>query len=186
MSRPTPEELDEIRSRDRGACERLVLEHYQKVYSLHFRLTGNTEDAADLTQETFRTVWEKIDSFRGESDFSTWLYRLAYNTNIDFHRKHQRTCVAHHRLESVIETEDKSMNVSVATRLMDADEHQHISRQIDRLDGCEQEVIVLHYLQQLTIQQTAEVLGIAVGTVKWRLNQALSELRRFLNVDATS
>ena len=185
MHRPTLEELEKIRSREHQACEQLVLLHYRLVYSLQFRLVGNSEDAADLTQETFRAVWEKIDSFRGESDFSTWLYRLAYNVQVDWRRKCERKIVAIQQLNTDFEPEDKSANNAAAQRLMDEDEKLHISRQIDRLEARDQEMIVLHYLQQLTIQQTAEVLGIAVGTAKWRLNQALGGLRRLLSADST-
>lgn len=83
MSDHSPLDFEGIRRRDRLACERLVREHYCEVYSMLFRFVKNEEDAADLTQDTFRKVWEKIDSYRGDSTFSTWLFRIAHNNTMD-------------------------------------------------------------------------------------------------------
>jgi RNA polymerase sigma-70 factor, ECF subfamily len=178
MSLPPPIDFERVRLRDRGECERLVREHYRAVYSQLFRWVGNEEDAADLTQETFRKVWQKIDAYRGESDFATWVFRIAHNTALDWHRKTKRLVVGQ-TLETDT-TDDHAMQCFGLQKLIDDDERRQVAEVVNRLGGKNQEVIVLHYLKQLTIQQTADTLGIALGTAKWRLNQALAELRRVL------
>lgn len=179
MNHHSPLDFEGIRRRDREACERLVREHYREVYSMLFRFVNNAEDAADLTQDTFRKVWEKIDSYRGESTFSTWLFRIAHNNAMDWHRKRKRS-LPNESLK--IDTEQNaSVSYTGLQKLIDEDEHRNVALVVDRLETKEKEVIILHYLHQLSIQQTADILGIALGTAKWRLNQALCELRRMLS-----
>ena len=184
MSHHSPLDFEGIRRRDREACEQLVREHYRKVYSMLFRIVKNEEDAADLTQDTFRKVWEKIDSYRGESSFSTWLFRIAHNNAMDWHRKRK------HALSNIALEFDSDQNASACytglQNLIDQDEHRNVALVVDRLEMKEREVIILHYLHQLSIQQTADILGIALGTAKWRLNQALCELRRMLSQTSQS
>ena len=83
------EELEiivKVRSGDADAFEALVLEHQNKVYSLALRMVGNEEDARDMAQEAFIRAFNSLGSFRGESKFSVWLYRLTSNICIDFLR----------------------------------------------------------------------------------------------------
>ena len=183
MSSPTPIDFERVRLRDREECERLVREHYRAVYSQLFRWTRNEDDAADLTQETFRKVWEKIDRYRGESEFTTWLFRIAQNTVIDWHRKRKRNLG-----EQSLEWDaacDNSLNHVGSQKIIDDEEHQKVAMVIHRLGPKDKEVITLHYVRQFTLQQTADILGIALGTAKWRLNQALVELRRMLAKSTT-
>ena len=80
-----------LRAGDRQAAEALVAMTYEQVYASLFRMTSGDRDlAADLTQETYRKAWASLDSFRGNSQFSTWLYRVAYNTFLNHIRKPRR------------------------------------------------------------------------------------------------
>ena len=75
---------------DVNAFEKLVLEYEKSVYAITQRMTGNAEDAADMTQETFIKAYNSLSSFRGDSKFSVWLYRIATNVCLDFLRSRSR------------------------------------------------------------------------------------------------
>ena len=90
----TEEELKiikQVTDGDTDAFEGLVLANQKNVYNLAFKMTGNEEDALDISQDTFIKAFEQLSGFRGESRFSVWLYRLTYNLCVDFLRKRQRT-----------------------------------------------------------------------------------------------
>ena len=84
------------------AFEQLVLQYQNPIYNLCLRITGNPEDAADMTQESFLKAWRNLESFHFEAAFSTWLYRLASNTCLDFLRSAKR------RRELSLTVEDES------------------------------------------------------------------------------
>ena len=82
--------LAKLKQGDTEAFETLVRQYQQKVYNLTLRLSGNPEDAWDLSQEVFFKVWRSIDTFQGQSALSTWIYRMTYNLCIDFLRVQKR------------------------------------------------------------------------------------------------
>ena len=86
----TEELVRRARQGDTEAFEALLTAHEKRVYGMALRMTGNREDAADVTQEVFLTVWRTLPSFRGESRFSSWLYRLTANACIDHLRREKR------------------------------------------------------------------------------------------------
>src|SRR6186997_2887249 len=82
--------MDRIRSGDRAACEELVRANYVSVYRFLLNLTGDSEMAANCTQDTFRIAWQKLADFGGRSSIASWLHRIAYNQFIDVYRKNRR------------------------------------------------------------------------------------------------
>ncbi len=164
-----------------AACELLRI-HYTDVYSYLRRLCGSKADAEDLTQQTFLKVWSSLDSFSfaGRSKFSTWLYRIAHNTYIDFHRKNSRSN-RDHSDQWLAECIDKNPGPSA-----NAAEHQLARRlyeAVDQLDGSKKHLVHLHYYQGLSIRETAKVLGIATSTVKYRLREVLRIFRVKVDVE---
>ena len=162
-----------------AACELLRI-HYTDVYSYLRRLCGSTADAEDLTQQTFLKVWSSLDGFAGRSKFSTWLYRIAHNTYIDF----QRGNAGSNRDRSDqwwAECIDKNPGpfANVAERQL----AQRLYETVDRLDDDKKHLVHLHYYQGLSIRQTATVLGIATSTVKYRLREVLRILRVKVGVE---
>jgi RNA polymerase sigma-70 factor (ECF subfamily) len=167
------------RKADKDAASELLKIHYADIYSYLRRLCGSNQDAEDLTQQTFLNVWSSLDSFAGRSKFSTWLYRIAHNVYIDFQR------------ENTVSNRDRSdqwwaecidKNSSPFVNVAEHQLTQRLYEAVDELDDDKRHVVHLHYYQGLSIRETAQVLGIATSTVKYRLHEVFKILR--INLDA--
>jgi RNA polymerase sigma-70 factor (ECF subfamily) len=162
-----------------AACELLEIYH-SDIYAHLRRLCGNRQDAEDLTQQTFLKVWSALDRFAGRSEFSTWLYRIAHNTYVDGRRRGPGG--ARHYPDpwwnECIDTNPGPF-ADVADRQM----AQRLYEAVDQLDDDQKHVVHLHYYQQLSLRQTAQVLNVATSTVKYRLREVLRILRIRLGVE---
>ncbi len=148
---------------DAGAFERLYRMHIDKVYGLCLRMTGNVAEAEDCAQEAFIQAWTKLDKFRGDSAFSTWLHRIAVNAVLGRIRKSKRE---HDRIK--IAFEQSSSPVSVA----DNGELRDMSEAVDRLPQGARHVFVLHAVYGYSHEETGAMLDIASGTSKAQLHRA--------------
>ena len=162
-----------------AACELLRI-HYTDVYSYLRRLCGSAADAEDLTQQTFLKVWSSLGSFAGRSKFSTWLYRIAHNTYIDFQRGNAGN-IRDRSDQWWAECIDKNPGpfANAAERQL----ARRLYETVDQLDEDKKQIIHLHYYQGLSIRETANVLGIATSTVKYRLREVLRILRVKVGVE---
>jgi RNA polymerase sigma-70 factor (ECF subfamily) len=167
-------------SADKSAAFELLKIYYADIYSYLRRLCGSAADAEDLTQQTFLKVWSSLDSFKGRSRFSTWLYRIAHNTYVDFQRRNagnNRDRSYQWWAECIDENPGPFANVAerqLARRLYET---------VDQLDEDKRSIVHLHYYQGLSIRETAKVLGIATSTVKYRLREVLKILRIQIGVE---
>jgi len=158
---------------DAVAASELIDLFYEKIFCYFRRLCGNDEDAQDLTQKTFVKVWSSLPSFQDRSSFSTWIHGIGRHVYLDWFRRKDR---------SEIQTDAwwETCAADVADPQQDAAE-QDLARQlyalVDQLGTDSKEVVHLHYYQGLSLKETAEVLGIATSTVKYRLRGALDVLR---------
>jgi RNA polymerase sigma-70 factor (ECF subfamily) len=163
---------------DREAFEQLVRETYTDTYTLAYRLCGNEEDAADVTQETYLRAWKGLKRFRGDAQLSTWLYRITANcasTHLSRRTKHSHdelndeTPVADERRESdpEIRVEDQALRL----RLQDA---------LEDLPPKLRSVIVLRDIYDLPHEDIADELGISQTAAKVRLHRARRKLREDL------
>lgn len=170
-----------------GTFRTLYEEYKDRVYNTCYRITGNPADALDASQETFGILFRKIDSFRFESRFSSWVYRIAVNASIDLKRRStQRRATSldapvdaqvGEGLRSEIEDETTERPAAVASR----HELEHeVQRAISRLSPKMRVITVLRYLEALSYEQIAQTLQISIGTVKSRLARAHQALDREL------
>jgi len=172
-----PERLVEAACRgDQSAANRLVELFYERIYAFLRRLAGNDADAADLTQQTFGRLWKALPSYAGKASFGSWLHGSAHHVYVDWRR-------SNHRLES--RSEEWWLNQADAApgpreRSTSSDLAARLFASVDLLVPELRDTVHLHYYQELTLQETADALGIAVSTVKYRLRQALSELTKRL------
>ncbi len=182
--------VERCRKGDSNAMERLVLRYQNRIYNVILKICANTDDAAELTQETFVKVIESIEKFEGRSSFYTWAFRIAVNLTLNYCKR----------------------NVKLGFRSLDADESSHDSsdkkqlreflsdesspdpaavaqnkelcdiaiRALMKLDDPQRAVVILRDVEGMSYAQIAEVLDVELGTVRSRLSRARSNLREIL------
>ena len=181
----TEQELvQSAQSGDQAAFGRLVEQNQGKIYSLCYRMTGNPDDAADLTQEAFLNAWRGLSKFSGQSAFSTWLYRLASNACIDFLRREKRRGALSMTLEDE-EDEDHQADLpderwSPERELERKEAHEALQRGLTSLSPEHRQVLLLREIQGLSYTEIAQCLGLEEGTVKSRIARARISLKDYL------
>ena len=161
--------------------EELFKLHYRKVYAVCLRMTGNTAEAEDLSQEVFVQVFRKLDTFRGESAFTTWLHRLTVNHVLMHFRKNRR------RKEQLTEDGElpeqvfKARNVITSFPILD---RLALDEAIVKLAPGYRAVFVLHDVEGLQHLEIANILGCSVGTSKSQLHKARMKMRCLLRQPA--
>jgi len=148
---------------DAKAFESLYRLHIDRVYGLCLRMTGNVSEAEDCAQEAFIQAWNKLDKFRGDSAFATWMHRVAVNVVLGRFRKSKRE---QDRLQAA--SEMAASPVSVA----DTGELRDLSDAVDRLPEGARNVFVLHAVYGYSHEETGKMLDIASGTSKAQLHRA--------------
>ena len=175
----------QARRGDESAFEALVTENEKRIYNLCRRLTGNQEDAAELTQEAFLNAWRGLGRFQGESSFSTWLYRLATNACIDFLRKEKRRQSL--SMTVSLDDEEEARQVELPDEryapegaLERAEARRAVAEGLERLTLEHRQVLVMREIHGLSYAEIGQVLGLEEGTVKSRIARARGALRKVL------
>lgn len=175
MSDPTSQLIHRAGNGDRAAAGELIDLFHPRIYAYLRRLTGDTTDAEDLTQQTFAKAWQSLKKFESRSTVSAWLHGIAYHVFADWMRKRRPT-----------ENPDASWWESCPDpfKLFDdlaaRDSATAVWSAADQLPDDLRQTVHLHYYQELTLQETADALGIAVSTVKFRLSKAIGQLQKEL------
>jgi len=156
---------------EREAFDRLVERYQRDIYRLCYRYVNNHEDANDMAQEVFLKAYKAIGRFRGDSSFSTWLYRIAVNTCLNF------------RAARKPETEELPEALpdgrAGAMAAIESEEQARVVRKaVSRLPDKQRATLILKVFHDLTHEEVAGVLGSTVGTVKANLFHALGNLRK--------
>ncbi|MBC7812980.1 MAG: sigma-70 family RNA polymerase sigma factor [Burkholderiales bacterium] len=167
------------RQHDETAWETLVAQHQEAVFRLAYLLLGSAADADDVAQEAFVRAFRFLDGFDTERPLRPWLLRITANLARNRRRSVGRYMAHLRRLvwaepERVIDPEGQTARNADSQALWEA---------VRRLDTNDQEVIYLRYFMELSVEETADVLKIASGTVKSRLHRALNRLRAVVEQD---
>lgn len=186
MSRRERVLVRKLRERDEKAFREMVEQYGDRVYNLTYRMLGNREEAEDLSQEVFITVFKSIDSFRGDAKLSTWLYRIAAN-----HCKNRIKYLSrrHDRDQSEYDEElmrDEAAGAATAPnpsprpdmQLEGVELEQIMQRCIASLDEEHRLLIVLRDVEELSYEEICVITGLPTGTVKSRLHRARMALRK--------
>jgi RNA polymerase sigma-70 factor, ECF subfamily len=167
---------------DADSFNQLILRWERPIFALAYRVIGREEDARDVCQETFLRAFRGIAAFKGQAKFSSWLYRIALNLCRDWIRRERRTPVV--QAPEGIEIFDLAAERGPAESVEDLVSRQDMSRMVadamQTLSDEQRTAIILKEYQGLTFQEIADLQGCPLSTVKTRLYQGLTLLRREL------
>jgi len=155
--------IRQAQSADLQSFEALYRLHVDRVYGICLRMTGNKTEAEDCAQEAFIQAWNKLDKFRGDSQFSTWLHRIAVNTVLGRMRKSKRE---QDRITAVGDVTPPLLETG------DTGDMRDLSEAVDRLPEGARHVFVLHAVYGYSHEEAGDMLGIASGTSKAQLHRA--------------
>ena len=180
------EAIERAKQGDAECFEVLYGLHKRRVYSLCLRMTGNTAEAEDLTQEAFLQLFRKIATFRGESAFSTWLHRLAVNVVLMQLRKKVLPQVS---LEETLEPQQEDgPRRDIGARdnvLAGSIDRVNLERAIETLPPGYRIIFVLHDVEGYEHNEIAEMMGCSIGNSKSQLHKARLKLREALRIQST-
>jgi RNA polymerase sigma-70 factor (ECF subfamily) len=181
----TDEELvARSRSGDLDSFNQLVSRWERPIYALAYRVIGQEEDARDVCQETFLRAFRGLAAFKGQAKFSSWLYRIALNLCRDWIRRRRRSPLT--LLPDNVELEDVATDAGPTESVEDLVARRELSgvveRAMARLPEEQRTAIILKEYHGMTFQEIADLQGCPLSTVKTRLYQGLSVLRRDLAI----
>jgi RNA polymerase sigma-70 factor, ECF subfamily len=171
---------------DPAAFGVLVRRYQDRLYNTVYRQLDNAEDAQDVVQEAFLNAYQSLDSFKGHSEFFTWLYRIAVNTAISLKRKQRVTLSidAGRNGEHSIEPLDGSEYSRPGQGLERAEEERRVQEALNRLSPEHRMVLILKDMEGQKYETMAEILEVPIGTIRSRLHRARAELRDILQTPA--
>ncbi len=161
---------------DSDAFSLLVEEYQGPVYRLALRMGLSPSDAEEAAQDAFVSAWRALPNFRGDSKFSTWLYKLTTNAALDILRREKKHLGDQDVTEMELSDEGESMEEAVERQ----DTVQAVRWAIGQLAPEYREILLLRYLQQLSYEEIQEALRLPKGTVKSRMNRAKAQLKEIL------
>ena len=167
---------------DMESFNQLVVRWERPIYALAYRVIGREEDARDVCQETFLRAFRSINGFRGQAKFSSWLYRIALNLCRDWIRRERRspTVQAPEGVDVIELAAEQGPVESIEDLVSRRDVGRHVAVAMQALSDDQRTAIILKEYQGLTFQEIADLLGCPLSTVKTRLYQGLTVLRREL------
>ena len=173
------EELGWVRrsqSGDSEAFEALVRRYQRMIHALAYRMTGSVADAEDLAQEVFIQAFRRLDSFRGDAKFSSWLYRIGVNTCLNWRKSAQRREKLHQDWADSDHGASSGTN-ELAVRVQEA---------LTQLPAKQRAAVILTTYDEMTHAEAARVLGCSETTISWRVFAARKLLKKWLQQDIRS
>jgi RNA polymerase sigma-70 factor (ECF subfamily) len=175
--------IDQCLKGQTAAFGELVRRHQDRLYNTVYRLIGSAEDAQDVVQEAFLHAYQSLNRFKRDSQFFTWLYRIAVNLAISLQRKQRTTARLHVTRDGqgrVAEPTDVSEFGQPGQALERADEERRIQSALNRLSPEHRAVLILKDMEDQKYEVMAEILEVPIGTIRSRLHRARLELREVL------
>jgi len=174
------------RNGDLSAYDELIRRFQERIYATLYNMTSNHEDAADLTQEAFVKAWQALKSFKGDSSFFTWVYRIAVNRTLNFLKsRKKRLHMSLNDLDSGVERNPDLVNLvshDTPRRNVGLEElKEKLNEALQQLSESHRMVVILHDIQGLPHDEIATILDCNPGTVRTRLYYARQQLQGLLS-----
>jgi len=177
-----PDLVARARAGDTAAWESIITGHQEAVFRLAYLLLGDPADAEDAAQETFIRAYHALDRFEAERPLRPWLMQIAANLARNRRRSIGRYVAALRRALAA----DPELATHASAEQARRDDADLLWQAVRRLDASDQEIVYLRFFLDLPVDETAQALGIAEGTVKSRLHRALGRLRTVVERDFPS
>jgi RNA polymerase sigma factor (sigma-70 family) len=172
--------LAAIRAGDTAAAEELVERTYSAVFASVFRLCGDRDLAADLTQETYQKAWGALSGFDGRAQLFTWLYRIAYTTFLNYVRRPRRMTSLDE--PDSFDVADEAPGADEV--LADAEEAERLRQSVMKLPEDLRFTVTAHFWGGLAVKEIAQIEGITTVAIRKRLHRAFGLLESLLDEDA--
>jgi len=169
MAGSDPTIVDRAKNGERAAFHQLLEQNYDMIYRVAYRFMGSVQDAEDIAQEVCASLAHKLASFKGNSSFSTWLYRIVVNSCRDLQKKRGN----HKNLEKSYLEFEKSIDAETAEQTK---KRVWLYRTINTMSPDLKETAILVLTEELSHAQAGEIIGCAESTISWRM----SEIRKAL------
>jgi RNA polymerase sigma-70 factor (ECF subfamily) len=177
--------ITRYQSGEKAAFNDLLARHQQRAYHYASRLTNNPDEAADIVAETFLRVFRSLDGFKGDSSFTTWLYRIETNCFLDMRKRaNARVSVS---LDDELEINDGKLAIQIIDDCESAHERVEKRERISAIESAmkhlpdhQRAILIMYHAQSMSYEDIAETLRLPIGTVKSRLNRARLSLRSLL------
>jgi RNA polymerase sigma-70 factor (ECF subfamily) len=166
----------------RAAFGELVRKYQDRLYNAVYRVVDNAEDAYDVVQDAFLNAYQSLNSFKGDSEFFTWLYRIAFNNAISFKRKRRLilSLDGGRDVDGNTDPVDGSQYAEPGSGMERSEEEARLMAALNRLSTEHRAVLVLKEIEGQKYEEIAEVLNVPIGTIRSRLHRARLELRELL------
>jgi RNA polymerase sigma-70 factor (ECF subfamily) len=178
--------IQRCKNGDMGAFDELYARYEKRVFNCAYHISGNYHDASDITQEAFIRVYNSIQTFRGDANFLTWIYRIVTNVYLDERKKskaHRQTS-----LDEYIELDENAVTRQIEddsplpAEIVERKERAEVVRAaINSLPEYQRIIVTLYHVEDLSYDEIADILQLPIGTVKSRLNRARLALADILS-----
>ena len=178
--------IDKAKAGDADSFEKLIENSKSKAYNIAFRYLNNQEDAMDAVQESYIKVFKGLNSFKGNSAFDTWVYRIVINTCNDFVRKNTKNKENYSiyyedgeqikELSQIMDTDSQPEQVLMKTEI-----NRYILDCLERLPNEQKEAIILRDIQNFSYEEIGKILNCSEGTIKSRIHRGRNTLRLMIN-----
>ena len=180
--------IERFQQGEHSAFDALIQKHQARAYQYAYRLARDAEEASDVVAEAFVRVYKALCNFKGESAFTTWLYRILTNCYLDMRKKEKSRPAT--SLEAALHTEDGELERQIEdpnrTPHQEAERNERertIEGAVEKLPPYQKAMIMMYHVEMLSYEEIAQSLDLPIGTVKSRLNRARLSLRELLRTE---
>ncbi|MCH5374402.1 MAG: sigma-70 family RNA polymerase sigma factor [Planctomycetes bacterium] len=184
MEKTDNELIEQCLDGQAAAFGELVCRYQDRLFNSLYRMLGSREDAADIAQEAFVSAFQKLKTFRGDAQFYSWLFRIAYNAAVSMKRKARIKTISGDRLkdDAGLEADDGTPDHQPGHSIEVEEMQAAVQMALSQLSDEYRDTIVLKEMEDMSYEEIAEILDVPVGTIRSRLHRARAELREKLRL----